>query len=115
MQTFRPAPERTVNIQTWAVNELENEMGYEFITPSGYVFGFSSKKDVLDWMADISWIGMQHGTMYGDIHEVNASRVICVWIPDPWINKGWEHLQEIVRVSEFMDIAVAYICERWIG
>lgn len=114
MPTMRPAPERTFSVTGWTINELENDLGYEFITPSGYIFGFHSKKSVLDWMANISWPGMQHGTMYGDKHEVNSYRTICAWTPDPWINQGWSHLDEIISVGAFMDIAVAYIYDQWI-
>lgn len=114
MPTTRPVPERTFKVQLWTINELENDHGIEFISPNNYVFGFANIKALLDWIADISWPGMQHGTMYGDVHEVDGARIIRAWTPDPWINSDWKHLDQIVQVGEFIDIAVAYIYEQWI-
>lgn len=113
MPITRPAPERTFKLYNWTVNELENNNGFEFITPQGYVFGFDSHESVLDWMADISYQGMIHRTCYGDIHEV-MDHIIRCWHPDPWINKGWNLGDKICNVGQFMDVATEYIKKEWI-
>lgn len=113
MPTSRPAPERTVKIYNWEVNELENDNGYEFITPQGYIFGFGTKESLLDWMADISWNAKVYRTCYGDIHEVR-DYIIRAWQPDPWINKDWKLEDKICSVGQFMDTATEYIKRQWL-
>lgn len=114
MLTTRPAPERSHKVFNWTVNELENNKGYEFITPQGYIFGVASKDLALQLISDISWGGQIHGTMYGDIHLVEEG-IIRAWSPEPWINKGWEHMHKICRVSHLIDVIVAYAQDQWIN
>lgn len=114
MLTSRPAPERTKQIFSWTVNELENDKGFEFISPQGYVFGVAGKAEALQLVCDLSWGGMIHSTMYGDIHNV-LDGIIEVWKPDPWINKNWDHLDRICRVSHLVDTILAYATDEWIN
>jgi hypothetical protein len=114
MPITRPAPERTRQVFAWTVNELENQKGYEFITPQGYVFGVSTKVDALQLVCDVSWSGHVHSTMYGDVHNINGG-VIEAWSPDPWINSGWKHLDPICRSSHLIDTIMHYAMEEWIN
>lgn len=114
MPTLRPAPERVINIRDWTVNELENDWGYEFVSPGGYVFGLASKALALKFVSNISFCGQVHDTMYGDIHNIKPEKIVEAWKPDPWINNGWNMFDEICSVGEITGVICYYIIERWI-
>jgi hypothetical protein len=115
MPITRPAPERSFKVcGTWTVNELENDHGYEFVTPLGYVLGFASKEDVLSVLPELVGDGMIHLTMYGDIHRVEMFH-LRAWKPDPWINKETVHNEWVCRTSDLARVIVEYIKQRWIS
>lgn len=110
--TGMPVPEREYRLGHWAIQELENDNGFAFVTPEGYRFIFKTVRDALNFIIEYQYEGVYHSTKHGDKHYSDGYD-ISVWSPDPWINKDWNHGDIVCRKQDITEVILDYVYAKW--
>lgn len=112
IRTSGPLAEASKKINDWYAIQLENEKGWEFLSPSDYLFSFETVEDIIDFGSKLTKNGIIGISGIGEMYFVEGDK-LKVFYADPWVNKDYEYDDQICYVSEFLAVILNFLGLKW--